>query len=244
MSKKQFARQKAKKGAASSPAKAAGRPSWLPLVIIGGALLAAVVAGVWLMRSTRDAPADAATQVAAGATGANPPQAKGSANAPVTIEEFGDYECPPCGALHPELEKIKADYGDRVRLVFRHYPLVRLHQNALAAAHAAEAAGLQGKFWEMHDRLYRGQKAWAGLGDARRIFTDYARDIGLDAERFARDMNGDEADRRIVADHERARSLGVNSTPVVFVNGRKLPPNAQAAKDVRAAIDTALGGKQ
>lgn len=237
MSKKQAARQKAKKGAA-----AAKRPKRLPLVIIGGVLLIAVVAGVWLIRSAREAPA--ATPVAAGATGANPPQAKGSANAAVTIEEFGDYECPPCGALYPELEKIKADYGDRVRIIFRHYPLVRLHQNALAAAHAAEAAGLQGKFWEMHDRLYRGQKAWAGSGAAQAIFTDYARGIGLDAERFARDMNGDEADRRIVADHERARSLGVDSTPVIFVNGRKLPSNAQTARDVRAAIETALGGKQ
>ena len=239
MSKKQAARQKAKKGAAA--AAAAKRPSWLPLAIIGGVLLVAVVAGVWFMRSTQEAPV---LSVAAGAPGANPPQAKGSANAPVTIEEFGDYQCPPCGALYPELEKIKADYGDRVRLIFRHYPLVRIHPNALAAAHAAEAAGLQGKFWEMHDQLYRGQKAWSGSGNAQGAFAAYARNIGLDAERFARDMNGDETDKRIVADHERARSLGVDSTPVVFVNGRKLPSNAQTAKDVRAAIDEALGGKQ
>ena len=242
MSKKQAARQKTKKGAASaSSGKGAKRPSWLPLAIIGGVLLLAVVAGVWFMRSAREAPV---SSVAAGAPGANPPQAKGSANAPVTIEEFGDYECPPCGSLYPELEKIKSDYGDRVRIIFRHYPLIRLHQNALDAAHAAEAAGLQGKFWEMHDRIYRGQKAWAGSSNARGVFADYARNIGLDTERFTRDMNGDEVDKRIVADHERARSLGVDSTPVIFVNGRKLPPAAQSARDVRAAIDSALGGKQ
>jgi protein-disulfide isomerase len=242
MSKKQAAKQKAKKGAvSSSTTTAARRPSLLPLVIIGGVLLVAVVAGLWLMRTAREAPV---SSVAAGAPGANPPQAKGSASAPVTVEEFGDYQCPPCGLLYPELEKIKSDYGDRVRLIFRHYPLVRIHPNALAAAHAAEAAGLQGKFWEMHDQLYRGQNSWQHSSDARTNFAAYARSIGLDAERFARDMNGDEADKRIVADHERARSLGVDSTPVIFVNGRKLPAAAQTPKDVRAAIDSALGGKQ
>jgi protein-disulfide isomerase len=238
MSKK-HARHTPKRVAVAAPT-AGGRKSWLPFALIGGVLLVAVVAGVWLMRSQSGrAPA---AQVAAGLPGANPPQAKGRADAPVMIEEFGDYQCPPCGALYPELEQIKADYGDRVRLVFRHYPLVRLHQNALAAAHAAEAAGLQGKFWEMHDQLYRGQKSWEKSGDARTAFAAYARALGLDAERFARDSNSDAVDARIVADHERARSLDVDSTPVLFVNGRKLPPAAQTARDLRAAIDDALGG--
>jgi protein-disulfide isomerase len=236
MSKKQ-ARERAKQSATST-----GRKSWLPLALIGGVLVLAFVAGVWLMRS--QSQGTAGVSVAEGSPGANPPQAKGPASAPVTIEEFGDYQCPPCGALYPELEKIKADYGDRVRLVFRHYPLVRLHPNALAAAHAAEAAGLQGKFWEMHDQLYRGQKSWEKSGDARNAFAAYARQLGLDAERFARDMNGDNADTRIVADHARARSLGVDGTPAIFINGRKLPANAQTAKDVRAAIDAALSGKR
>jgi protein-disulfide isomerase len=237
MSKKHARHTGAKKTAA--PAE---RSSWLPYALIGGVLLLSLVAGVWLMRSTYKTPA---VSVAGGPPGANPPQATGSADAPVTIEEFGDYQCPPCGVLYPELEKIRADYGDsRVRLIFRHYPLVRIHPNALAAAHAAEAAGLQGKFWQMHDQLYRGQKSWEKSGDARTAFATYARNLGLDAERFARDMNNDETDRRIVADHERARTLGVDSTPILFVNGRKLPPNAQTARDVRAAIDAALGGKQ
>ncbi|HYP02182.1 MAG TPA: thioredoxin domain-containing protein [Pyrinomonadaceae bacterium] len=240
MSKK-HARHTPKKAAAASTAQAGRRKSWLPFALIGGVLLVAVVAGVWLMRSqTREVPA--AQQVAAGAPGANPPQAKGRADAPVTIEEFGDYQCPPCAAIYPELEKIMADYGDRVRLVFRHYPLVRIHANALAAAHAAEAAGLQGKFWEMHDQLYRGQQSWQKSGDARTAFTAYARTLGLDAERFAREMNSDGVDTRIVADHARARSLGVDSTPVIFVNGRKL--TALTGKDVRAAVDEALGGKR
>ncbi|HEV7904218.1 MAG TPA: thioredoxin domain-containing protein, partial [Pyrinomonadaceae bacterium] len=104
--------------------------------------------------------------------------------------------------------------------------------------------GLQGKFWEMHDQLYRGQKTWATSGDAAQAFAAYAHTLGLDAERLARDMNSDGVDTRIVADHERARSLGVDSTPVLFVNGRKLPPAAQTPRDLRAAIEDALGGKR
>ena len=234
---KKHARRTPKKVSETSTGR---EKSWLPFALIGGVLVLAVVAGLWFTRSARQQPT---VSVAAGSPGANPPQTKGRADAPVTIEEFGDYQCPPCGALYPELEKITADYGDRVRLVFRHYPLVRIHPNALAAAHAAEAAGLQGKFWQMHDQLYRGQKSWERAGDVRAAFAAYARSLGLDAERFARDMNGGEVDTRISADLERARSLGVDSTPVLFVNGRKLPYSAQTAKDLRAAIDGALGGK-
>ncbi|HEX8633327.1 MAG TPA: thioredoxin domain-containing protein [Pyrinomonadaceae bacterium] len=223
----------------SAPANAAGRPSWLPPALIAGALVLAVVAGVWFWRSSQ-APV---SSVAAGSPGASPPWTAGNANAPVTVEEFGDYQCPPCGTVYSELEKIREDYGDRVRLVFRHYPITRLHPNALAAAHAAEAAGLQGKFWEMHGQLYRGQKSWENSADAPARFLAYARALGLDAERFARDVNGEAASRRVVADHERARSLGVDGTPSFFVNGRKLPPDAFRGKDVRAAIDAALGGQ-
>lgn len=215
------------------------KKSRLPFALIGGVLVLAIVAGFWFVRSARQPPT---VSVAAGSPGANPPQVKGRADAPVTIEEFGDYQCPPCGALYPELEKIQAHYGDQVRLVFRHYPLVRIHPNALAAAHAAEAAGLQGKFWEMHDQLYRAQKSWERAGDARAAFVAYARTLGLDAERFARDMNGDSVDARIAADLERAASLGVDSTPVIFVNGRKLPYSTQTGKDLRTAIDKALAG--
>ncbi|HEY0100386.1 MAG TPA: thioredoxin domain-containing protein [Pyrinomonadaceae bacterium] len=88
-----------------------------------------------------------------------------------------------------------------------------------------------------------GQKSWERAGDARSAFISYARTLGLDAERFARDMNGESVDSRIVADHERAKSLGVDSTPVIYVNGRKLPPAAQTARDVRAAVESALGSK-
>jgi protein-disulfide isomerase len=165
---------------------------------------------------------------------------RGAANAQVTLEEFGDYQCPPCGALFHELKKIESEYGDRLRLIFRHYPITERHKNAVLAAHAAEAAGSQNKYWEMHDRLYETQKDWAETDSARSTFINYARDLKLDVERFTHDMDGDEADARISADRQRAQVLGVIGTPTLFVNGRQLKAEAMTPELIRKAIDFML----
>lgn len=214
---------------------AARRPV-VPLVLIGVVLLAAVGAGAWYLRSSRGTPGAVAT----GEPGARPERAVGPPTAPVTLEEFGDYQCPPCAQLYAEVDQIKEEFGDRLRLVFRHYPLTRIHPHALLAAHAAEAAGLQGKFWEMHRLLYAEQRAWSAAPDPRFMLDTYARRIGLDVERFRRDLGGSEADARVVADHARARSVGVDSTPTFFVNGRKLAFADATPAGLRAAIRRAL----
>lgn len=208
----------------------------LPLFLIGVVLLAAVGALAWYLRSSRET----AGVVAQGEPGAQPAHALGPQSAPVTLEEFGDYQCPPCAQSHPEVERIREEFGDRLRFVFRHYPLTRIHPHALLAAHAAEAAGLQGKFWEMHGLLYENQTAWSNTPDPRPAFDAYARRLGLDAERFRRDLGGAETDARVVADHARARSVGVGSTPTFFVNGRKLAAADSAPAALRAAIRRAL----
>jgi protein-disulfide isomerase len=241
-----------------------GLKRYLPLIIIGGVLLVAIVAGASMLRST-DGPADsaggaanrsggparqgaAATAPAAGpvaiAPGAEPPHVIGVSNAPVTLEEFGDYQCPPCGNLHPVLKRIEHDYGSRVRVVFRNLPLESIHKNAFLAARAAEAAGLQGKFWEMHDLLYERQKDWSGVPLPRPVFSGYARQLGLDIARFERDIDRPEVGVRIGADMRRADSLRVSSTPTVFLNGRELPPSKSLdEKELRGEIDAALAGK-
>src|SRR5262249_3544104 len=106
-------------------------------------------------------------------TGLSRPNVKVSS--PVVIEEYGDYQCPPCGQLYPELKQIEVKYGDQVKIVFHHFPLITKQKNALLAAHGAEAARNQKKFWEMHDLLYQNQKEWAELADARPMFESYAR---------------------------------------------------------------------
>src|SRR4029077_80833 len=116
-------------------------------------------------------------------------------DAPVTLDEFGDFECPPCGKLSEPINELERDFNPKLRVVFHHFPLPN-HKYAGQAACAAEAAGLQGKFWQMHDELYREQAVWANSSDARSIFNAYAAYIGLDAQRFKTDMDSDEVKAR------------------------------------------------
>lgn len=176
--------------------------------------------------------------------GAEPPHAIGPADAPVTLEEFGDFECPPCGLLHPELLKIEQKYGPRVRIIFREFPLVPAHQHALAAARAAEAAGMQGKFWEMHHMIFENQRAWHTAFDVRPIFEQYALRIGLNVEKFRRDISSDTVERRIFLDGKRAHALGVEGTPTVFINGREVPFESLPAEKLGALIDAELARVQ
>jgi len=224
----------------------------LPFVIIALALGAGLLMFLYFQRSTAETPsatpasAASPSQNAASTSnqaepGAEPPHALGSPNAPVTLEEFGDFQCPPCGMLHPILENLEGEFGPaKLRIIFREFPLVPAHAHALAAARAAEAAGLQGKFWEMHDMIYENQKAWHEAFDARPIFEGYATKIGLDLEQFRRDITSAIVERRIFLDGKRARSLGVKGTPTVFLNGREVPFESLAPDKLKALINSEL----
>ena len=179
----------------------------------------------------------------AGVGGAEPAHTQGPANAPVHLEEFGDFECPPCGLLHPILVQMKQEFGDRLQITFREFPLVPTHQHAVAAASSAEAAGLQGKFWEMHDMLYENQKEWHEAFDVRPIFEGYAKKIGLDVERFKTDVNSEPVAQRIFLDGKRGHSLGVKGTPTVFLNGREVPFESLPADKLRVLIKELTGTK-
>ena len=222
--------------------------SMLPFIIIGGVLVIAIGGGALLFRASKQTtatPPKANSSPATALAGAKPAHAKGSENAPVVIEEFGDFQCPPCGAFYPQLKKLEADYGpDKLRVVFREFPLPTIHKHALIAADAAEAAGFQGHFWEMYDKLYSDQATWSKAPDPRTFFIDYARDIGLDLQRFVQDAGSPEADSRIMLDRQRGISLGVVGTPSIFVNGRMLPPET-SEKQLRDMMDEAIknGGK-
>jgi protein-disulfide isomerase len=175
-----------------------------------------------------------------GVPGAEPAHTLGPADAPVKIEEFGDFECPPCGIFHPILEQMHAEFGDKLQITFREFPLVPTHQHALAAASAAEAAGLQGKFWEMHNLIYEHQNDWKKEFDVRPIFEGYAKQIGLDVDRYKRDMNGELVAQRIFQDGKRGHSLGVKGTPTVFMNGREVPFENLPAEKLRVVIQNEL----
>lgn len=127
--------------------------------------------------------------------------------------------------FHPVLKQMHQEFGDKIFITFRNYPLVPPHNNAVPAASAAEAAGMQGKakFWEMHALIYEHQNDWKNLPDVRPLFESYAKQIGLDVERFKRDMAGEPVAQRIFLDGKRGRSLGVKGTPTLFLNGRDVP---------------------
>jgi protein-disulfide isomerase len=248
-----------------SPQKPQGSKSYLPFIIIAVVLLAVVAAAALMMRksdssntaqsntsrgnSDPKAAPSAATPAAppvrrAGAPGAQPPHTKGGQSAAVVIEEFADYQCPPCGNMHPVLQKIVDDYGERVRVVFRNFPLQQIHKNAFTAARAAEAAALQGKFWQMNDMIYKNQDAWKDSPEPRPIFQSYASRVGLDVEKFKTDMDNQAVTSRIIADAERGGSLGVKGTPTLFLNGRELTAEESLTEPkLRAQIEAALAAK-
>jgi protein-disulfide isomerase len=167
---------------------------------------------------------------------------RGDPAAPVVLEEFGDFECLPCSKLFPVLETLEHEFGPRLVVVFRQHPLT-MHHYALDAARAAEAAGLQGKFWEMHDMLYRNRATWVAAPYVRPYMSEYATALQLDLDRFKADIDGKKVADRIVADQERGDSLGIDRTPIVFVNGEKVPVTAINETGLRALIEKALAAK-
>ena len=230
---------------------------YLPFAIIGAVLLIAAGSALLIFRSKHSTTP---IKIAAGKPGAEPSHVRGAANARVTLEEFGDFQCKPCGILATTLLKVEHDYGKSVRVIFRQFPITSVHAHALDAAFAAEAAGLQGRFWEMHDLLFQNSAQWSMEGPrprrrvipnisgeetagVRAIFAGYAATLGLDVERFKRDMDTEEVQARIKADQERAGSIGVNQTPVLFVNGTQIPFESLGLDNLHGRIDAELSGK-
>lgn len=141
---------------------------------------------------------------------------QGPATAPVTLVEYGDYECPSCGAAYPIVKEVRRRLGVRLRFVFRNFPLTTVHPHAQHAAEAAEAAGAQGRFWEMHDALFEHQDA---LADDALI--GYARALGLDMIQFTRDLREHRYVARVGEDVAGGLRSGVNGTPAFYINGRR-----------------------
>lgn len=228
---------------------------FLPLVIIGAVLIAVVVGSLVMYRSRPTADTNAPFTAQGNPTPAatlpvSSPSATPErkvldipAGVAVTVEEFGDYQCPPCGLLHPELKKIEHEYGSRINFVFHNLPLTLIHKNALFAAQAAEAARLQSRFWEMHDRIYETQSAWKDEQNPRPIFINYAKALGLDTERFTRDMDGSEVQLRLKEDKQKADLHGISGTPTVLIEGKELKYENTTGEGIRKGIEVMLAHK-
>ncbi|HEV2883517.1 MAG TPA: thioredoxin domain-containing protein [Pyrinomonadaceae bacterium] len=207
-----------------------------PVLIIVIVFAAAVIAGFWLFR------AGPKRDPLPGGPSASPTTPV-AANVVVTLEEFGDYQCPPCAELHPTLKKLKQEFGSSLNFVFRNLPLSTIHKNALPAARAAEAARMQNRFWEMHDLLYENQSQWAEAQHPGPIFLNFARGLGLDLERFERDQDDKQVQLRIEADQDAAARLGIDGTPTILIEGRKLRVEATNPDGIRKGIEVMMTRK-
>lgn len=172
--------------------------------------------------------------------GAMPPNLLGSPTATVTVEEFADFQCPTCASVHTIMKNVQGAYGSRIKFVYRHFPLTQIHKNAYDASVAAEAAGLQGKFWDMQNQIFANQTAWSNSSNVREIFEGYAQNIGLDVEKFKTDMLGIAAKSRVDADIQRGRALNVGSTPTIYVNGVSVPFPQMTLDGLKQIIDAEL----
>jgi len=216
---------------------------FVPFIIVALVGFITIGAGTMLYRAKRPVASTISEEKSIGKENQEPTHVRGPAQAPVTLEEFGDFQCPPCGMISGPLLEIEKDYGLKLRVIFRNFPFPN-HQHALEAAYAAEAAGLQGRYWEMHDLLYKEQANWSNAPDVKQLFVSYAKILGLEMDRFETDMAGPTAKARVTADQERGKSLGVNATPSIFINNQGLPPKSLNPTALRAAIEEALKEKE
>lgn len=204
-----------------------------------GILLGVVAIGIGIA-SNNNATTNTAPALLASAVSVTD-HAKGNSASALTLVEYSDFQCPACGAYYPLVKQITQEFGEKIHFVYRHFPLQNLHAHAKLAAQAAEAAGLQGKFWEMHDQLFENQKYWSDAENAESVFIGYAGSLGLDIAQFTKDLNTNEVQERVNADYESGISSGVNGTPTFFLNGTKLE-NPQSYDAFKSLIQNALDG--
>jgi len=145
----------------------------------------------------------------------------GNKDAGVVLVEYSDFQCPACGAYHPIVKQLVEEMGNDFAFIYRHFPLQQ-HKHAKLAAYAAEAAGNQGKFWEMHAMIFEHQRDWSDVSDARDTFFEYAKSLGLDLVRFEKDINSDEIANKVSKSYSTGMKLRISGTPTFFLNGKKM----------------------
>jgi protein-disulfide isomerase len=167
---------------------------------------------------------------------------RGNDQAAVTVMEYGDFQCPACGAYEPLVKQLQSDYAGKILFVFRNFPLYQIHPNAEIAAQAAEAAGIQGKYWEMHDLLYEKQNDWVNVANGSVVsdrFDAYAQSLGLDVSKFNNDIASTAVKDKVQADLTLGNQASVDHTPTFFINLTQIP-NPQSYDEFRQVLDAAL----
>jgi protein-disulfide isomerase len=221
---------------------------WAFLIVI-----ALILGGVFFIGNTKKAAAPASSK------GILTEHVTGKGTTGVKLIEYGDFQCPACGSFYPALKQVTDTYGDQISFQFRNFPLYSIHPNAIAGARAAEAADMQGKYWQMHDKLYdenytqlvaqnqnKSYSTWIDASDPVPLFNDYATSLGLNLTKFKQDYKSTAANDRIQADLAEGNKLGVDSTPTFYLDGKKISnpdPTLAAFTKVLNAEIVKKGGK-
>jgi len=205
--------------------------AWVLVVVV-------IVLGLWWLVARSNSSPDAPIPPSADITAQD--HTKGPEGAEVNIIEYSDFQCPACGAYFSIVQQLVEEFGNSIQFAYRHFPLRSIHANAEPAARAAEAAGMQGRFWEMHDALFENQNAWSNERNPFDLFAQYANDIGLDAAQFEVDYNSNTAKNTIRAHETAGTRLGVDGTPTFTLNGERIE-NPQSYDAFRALIAAIAG---
>jgi len=203
--------------------------------ILGGIILVTVLlfaVGVMFVGQKESTKSDLLTQL----DNISGSHVKGNPDGKDIVIEFADFQCPSCAAFSTVLNQFVEENRDTVKFIMKYFPLVSIHKNAMNAAYAAEAASKQGKFWEMHDLLYSRQTEWAELDNVKEVFLGYAQELGMDSEKFGNDYLSTEVRSVVRDDLTFALKLGLNSTPTIFINGKKYTGPATLA-DLNSALE-------
>lgn len=209
------------------------------------AVLAAIIIGLGgIFWFTRDKPTSTSNKGSGSSSSKLSNHIQGANTKKVTLVEYGDYQCPACGAYYPIVKQVVEKYKNEIAFQFRNFPLQQIHQNARAGARAAEAADKQGKFWEMHDLLYEGQKSWESVSNPASTFEGYAQQLNLNLEKFKQDYQSSEINDIINADVAEGQRLEVNATPTFFLQGKKIEDSPRDVAGFSKLIDQAIKDAQ
>lgn len=200
------------------------KKAWIIFAVVAVGLLTALVAVSGRGKVDVDSINTNSILSASESSGNIADQVYGNAGSKVMLVEYGDFQCPTCGTVHPIIKPLTEKYKDQIAFVYRNFPLSSIHPNARAAAAAVEAAGLQGKYWEMHNKIFESQSGWSTLSanDRGAYFTNAAKELGLNIDTFNADLAGPNVTKKINFDLALGKKDKVTGTPSVFLNGQTI----------------------
>ncbi|MBT4941891.1 MAG: thioredoxin domain-containing protein [Candidatus Magasanikbacteria bacterium] len=196
-------------------------------ILIWSCIIGGIILLLWFLTSVGTKP----QQTEVGTISLSQPataqdHSKGAEGAAFTLVEYSDFECPACAARGPVLEQLLHEFPNDVRIIYRHFPLTSIHDNAMLAAQATEAAAIQGKFWDMHDVLFNTQQQWSTEESPQEYFTKLANSIGLNTEQFTTDITSQVVENAVKEDTKEAEKMKLPGTPSFFLNGQKISFNS------------------